>query len=136
MTSSLADQHSPSVLVVDDDDQMRTVIRRMLRGTRWRVVDVASAHEALARGLEGLEPFDLILTDVVMPDLDGYSLVARMRAQRPGLRAVYMSGYDHDIASKHGAPPDESLFLKKPFTVAELRGCLRDALGADDRLSS
>jgi CheY-like chemotaxis protein len=133
VSSLLAEHLDPTILIVDDDERVRLVIRRMLRDTRWRILDAGSALEALAQCEEHRDRIALVLLDVVMPDLDGCLLFARMRETIPALRAIYMSGYGVEILAKYGAAGDETSFLQKPFTSAALRVQLSSALDAADR---
>jgi two-component system, cell cycle sensor histidine kinase and response regulator CckA len=100
-----------TVLVVDDQDVVRDVIRLTLEGAGYTVLDAASPNDALALVREN-GPIDLLVTDVVMPEMDAFELADRVVSELPGVRVLYTSGY-----TDAGA---EGPFIQKPFTPAEL----------------
>ena len=100
-----------TVLVVDDQDVVRDVIRLTLEGAGYTVLDAASPNDALALVRDN-GPIDLLVTDVVMPEMDAFELADRVVSKLPGVRVLYTSGY-----TDAGA---EGPFIQKPFTPAEL----------------
>lgn len=118
--SSRDSGESKLVLVVEDDDMVRRNTVRMLIQGGYRVVEAASAQEALVRLLEPGEPFSLVLSDVVMPGMCGLELAGVLGATHPGMKLLFMSGYPQD-ASTLPAPLDPELnLLNKPFGREEL----------------
>ncbi|MBN9522390.1 response regulator [bacterium] len=117
-----------TVLVVEDEDAVRALTRHVLRHAGYVVVEAADAGAA-ARAAEGRE-IDLLVTDVVMPGLGGRELAERLRASRPGLKVLYLSGYTDDAVVRHGVLHERVHFLQKPFTPAALAWKVREALDA------
>ena len=117
------------VLVVEDEPAVRELVARVLEDNGYEVTRAALAREgidALAMG----EPFDLVVSDVVMPAMSGYELAAVVREEYPGTRLLFMSGYAHD-AAQGAAPLDEDVtLLRKPFAPDELAAAVRHALDA------
>ncbi|MCL4234813.1 MAG: response regulator, partial [Deltaproteobacteria bacterium] len=115
-----------AILVVEDEDAVRRLAKRVLERNGYRVIEAASGDEALAVGDD--VAIDLVLTDVVMPHMNGRQLVEKLLARRPGLRVVFMSGYTEDAIARHGVLEDGTAFLQKPFTAADLARKIREAL--------
>jgi PAS domain S-box-containing protein len=112
------------VLLVEDEEPLRLMVRRMLTSNGYEVLDAPDGEQGL-RAAEG-RPLDLLLTDVTMPHLDGPSLALRLLAIRPSLRILYMSG---DCSGDgHRGPP--APLLQKPFTPNDLLGVVRRILDA------
>ncbi len=113
-----------SVLVVEDEVQIRNVIRRVLERSNYRVTIAADPGEALER-LANEDSIDLLLTDILLPGMSGLELARAALALRPNLRIMYMSGYTEAEMSIDGDPT----YLEKPFTPQELVVKVREALG-------
>jgi hypothetical protein len=115
------------VLVVEDEETVRTLTCRILERGGYRVLRSASPAEAL-RMLETLEePIDLLLTDVVLPGMNGRELARRVLAARPGIKVIYMSGYAHNALSDRGVRAG-AILVNKPFTAEGLRRVVRGVL--------
>ena len=121
-----------TILLVEDEDEVRTLARRVLEDCGYRVLVAAGGVEALAvaRRYEGR--IDLLLTDIVMPRINGPRLVERFIATRPAPCVVYMSGYADDAIMQLEIDPG-TYFLRKPFTPLALARAIRDALDAARR---
>jgi signal transduction histidine kinase/CheY-like chemotaxis protein len=118
---------SESVLVVEDDPSMRRMAERILRRAGYQVVTSPGGRDAL-RKLEAEDHFDLLLTDVVMPEMSGTELAGRAGALYPDLRILLMSGY----VDRPGVGPveDDAELLEKPFRAEDLLSRVRDVLEA------
>ncbi|HET9551985.1 MAG TPA: ATP-binding protein [Anaeromyxobacteraceae bacterium] len=119
-----------TVLLVEDDPQVRKVAARMLEKLGYDVLAAAGGTEALMVEAAHAGPIHLLVTDVIMPGLNGRELADRLVARRPGLGVVYTSGYTGDIIESQGVLASRGVVLGKPFTVAELAMKVREALAA------
>jgi two-component system, cell cycle sensor histidine kinase and response regulator CckA len=117
-----------TVLVVEDEDQVRTLTAKLLETRGYRVLSAASAADAiaLAEGHEG--PIDLLLTDVIMPHVNGRQLAEKLRGIRPRIKVLYTSGYPRNIIAQHGVLDEGVRFIAKPFSLRELSIRVRGAL--------
>jgi len=106
-----------SVLLVEDEDGVREFARLALEGHGYAVTDAANGEAAVGL-LDPARPLDLLVTDVVMPGMDGRELAVRVRASWPGAGVVFVSGYVPDPARLAEVP--DAVFLPKPFTPADL----------------
>ena len=117
-----------TILLVEDDDGVRSLIEMVLREQGYRVLTANGG----SRALELLEahpgPLDLLVSDVVMPGMGGRELVTRVHEKRPGLRFLYLSGYTDDAVVRHGILEADVAFLQKPFTPNALAQKVRKTL--------
>ena len=120
---------SGKVLLVEDEAAVRDVARAQLESLGYSVLACANGAEALLVTGALSEPLDLLLTDVVMPGMNGRELAARLRERQPGLRVLFTSGYGEEVLARHGEPG--MLLLQKPFALARLASLVREALQAD-----
>ena len=118
------------ILLVEDEPSVRRHLQRALEGEGYRVRAVADAAHALALAERPGEGIDLLVTDVVMPGMSGPALAARLAAQRPGLRILYVSGYVEDVLAPRGVVASGAAFLEKPFTPEVLAAKVREVLKA------
>jgi CheY-like chemotaxis protein len=114
-----------TILLVDDDEEVRTLASGVLRDHGYVVLEAATPDEALAICAEHKDPIDLLLTDVVMPIMSGRELAERVRPLRPHAKIMYMSGYPGDVIGKHGVLTSGS-FVQKPFTPSILAAKVRE----------
>jgi CheY-like chemotaxis protein len=119
-----------TVLLVEDNDQLRRLTRRSLERLGYTVLEAASATDALAVSLEHRGDIQLLLTDVVMPGTDGAALSTNLTAVRHGLRTLFMSGYTANVLLDRGALGDKFHYLQKPFDLVGLGKAVRQALGS------
>jgi two-component system, cell cycle sensor histidine kinase and response regulator CckA len=116
------------ILVVEDDESVRELARRILERAGYRVVTAESGPDAL-RWCEGVKDApDLILTDIVMPQMSGPQMVAVAQYRWPRVRVLYMSGHAGDAIDAQGVSAAEVEFIAKPFTAAELSAKVRHVL--------
>jgi PAS domain S-box-containing protein len=120
-----------TVLLVEDDEAVRNVARATLRLQGYEVLEAESGEAARRLAAEYLHRIDLILTDVMMPGLDGPSLVEQLRVTRPAMKALFISGYAERAIVQHGFIPDGTPFLEKPFTPAQLLRRMRALLDTE-----
>jgi CheY-like chemotaxis protein len=117
-----------TVLVAEDDEQVRAVVRRVLARAGYQVLEARSGGEALAIAERHLESIDLLVTDVVMPEMGGPELAAALKGRRPSLRLLYMSGYTDDSVLRHGILEGDVAFIQKPLTPDLLLRKVRETL--------
>jgi len=122
-----------TVLLVEDEAAVRDVTREQLESLGYRVLSCANAAEALVACARHVEPLHLLLTDVVMPGMNGRELGLRVKERRPDIRVLYMSGYTEDAIAHRGVLEPGALLISKPFTQEALTRKLREALGAELR---
>ena len=101
-----------TVLVVDDQDFVRDVIKLALEGAGYRVLEAASPGDAIELARAKQHEIGLLVTDVVMPEMDAFELADRIACEIPGIRILYTSGYTDATA--------EGPFIQKPFTPAQI----------------
>lgn len=118
---------SESILIVEDDDTVLRLVHTILVDTGYEVAAVQDVNEALSLA-EGDRHFDLLLTDVVMPVMNGVDLSERLCQLRPGLKVIYMSGYADQGFQRRGLIDPDTNFLSKPFTPDELLHKVREGL--------
>ena len=121
---------SGTILVVEDADDLREVAERILTKNGYQVISVASGRDALEAAKNYGGTIDLLLTDVVMPHMQGNKLAVRLAAVRPGVRVLYMSGYAQPILGDDGTLEDGVLLIEKPFTESVLLAKVDHALHA------
>ena len=117
-----------TILLVEDEDDVRALAREVLERQGYEVIEAADGAQALGMCETASDRVDLILTDVVMPRMSGRELVDRVRATRPDMRVLYMSGYTEDAILRHGVRDASTLLLGKPFAPADLVRKTREVL--------
>jgi len=120
--------HGETVLVVEDETAMREVTRRILARNGYHVVAVASGHEALTALTRRLEHIDVLLTDVIMPHMQGRELADKIRILQPAVRVAFMSGYTQGLLSSQGVLEPDVHLIEKPFSEITLLTKLREIL--------
>ena len=117
-----------TILAVEDEEGLRDLIKEILELEGYTVLTAAHGAEALAVAREHPGGIDLLLTDVVMPRMNGPELAEKLVTLRPGIRALYMSGYTRGNITELGIPMEGVSLLGKPFTQEGLARAVRAAL--------
>lgn len=121
-----------TILVVDDDQSLRFLVRRTLGSAGYTVLMAENGDAALRLIAEYQDSIQLLLTDLVMPEMSGHELARRGREINPSMRVLFMSGYTEDEAVRQNMQSDGTAFVAKPFTVASLTRGVSRALGISD----
>ena len=116
------------MLVVEDEESVAALTRRVLVSHGYEVTTAANAMEALG-ALADTGKIDLLLTDMVLPETDGAQIAEKALAARPNLRVLFMSGYTEHPVLRHPAFDRGAPFIQKPFSPAALRKKIREVLG-------
>jgi len=117
-----------TVLLVEDEDAVRSFAARALGQRGYQVLEASTGTEALDVFESHQGDVDLVLSDVVMPEMDGPTLMAKLRRDRPDLKIIFISGYAEDSFRKHLAENEDFMFLQKPFDLKELAAAVKAAL--------
>jgi DNA-binding NtrC family response regulator len=117
-----------TVLVVEDEAMVRTLVVRILARAGFNVVAAANGEEAIAIAAAHEGPIALVVTDVVMPKMGGQKLVEQLRIARPSTRVLMMSGHAADVEDRERIIAEETPFLQKPFRPEQLLRKVREVL--------
>jgi PAS domain S-box-containing protein len=118
---------SETILLVEDEPQVRKAVGRQLRSCGYHVIEAADARAAMAI-VEGKHAIDVLLTDLVMPGIDGRRLATLVTAARPAVEVLFMSGYTEHIAMKSSSLVPSDRLLAKPFSLKQLTSAIRRTL--------
>ncbi len=118
---------SETILLVEDDECVRRVVSRVLRSNGYKVIEAADGNEAL-RQAERVTPVDLLVSDLMMPNMDGRALGREITAKFPRMKRLFMSGHDVDGDTENGTLHAAECFISKPFTPAEMLSAIRGLL--------
>jgi two-component system cell cycle sensor histidine kinase/response regulator CckA len=119
---------SETVLVVEDEPSVRALAVRILRERGYTVIEASNGKDALRTAHEYAGEIHLVLTDVVMPEMNGKVLVSQIKAARPGIRALFVSGYTDNAVVHHGILEPSVAFLQKPFAGNVLASKVREVI--------
>jgi PAS domain S-box-containing protein len=126
--AATAAEGTETILIAEDEPSLRALSARILEKYGYNVIVAESATDALQIVAGNGRRFDLLLTDLIMPELSGTALAERVQELAPGIRVLFMSGYADDVATKNGALQPGAPFLEKPFTANELASKVRELL--------
>lgn len=126
--SKLHLQGSETILLVEDNEHVRGMTQMVLEGLGYRILSAETGKRALAILRHQKTPVDLLLTDVVMPELNGKELYEQVRQERPNIKVLYMSGYTGDVIAHRGIVDPGVNFIQKPFSIETLGSKIRSVL--------
>jgi PAS domain S-box-containing protein len=118
-----------SILLVEDEDSVRQLVRETLESRGYRVLEAPNGSAALALAASHPDPIHLVITDVIMPGLNGHELIQQLLPARPTIKVLYLSGYAQDAFPTTAAADSQKTFLQKPFTLQNLSRKVREILG-------
>ena len=117
-----------SILLVEDEEYVREVAREILELEGYRVFEASHPNEALERYEQHGGNIDLLLTDVVMPGMDGHDLAVRLTRRQPSIKSIFMSGYTENALLRRGIRDLNAVYLQKPFTLQALVEKVREVI--------
>ncbi len=120
--------HGEGVLLVEDEPQILNFCKKTLEYLGYRVIEAADPKEAIRLAKEHPGEIDLLLTDVIMPQMNGRELEARIRPIRPGIKVLFMSGYTSNVIAHHGVLDEGTKLVQKPLELSNLARKVREAL--------
>ncbi len=123
--------HDEMLLLVEDDLSIMKLTQAMLAGMGYRVICANTPRDAVRLAAEHRGQIRLLITDVVMPGMNGKELSDRVHALYPGVKTLFMSGYTADVIAHRGVLEEKVVYLQKPFTMVELGAKVRQALERD-----
>jgi CheY-like chemotaxis protein len=126
--TSRSEARAGTVLLVEDEPALLQIANKMLASEGFRVIAANGPEHAIALSTASREPIDLLLTDVIMPGMNGRDLANLLRSLRPELRCLFMSGYPADVIATHGVLDPGVSFIQKPFRIAQLSAKVREVL--------
>ncbi len=118
-----------TVLLVEDEESVRQLVRETLEAKGYRVVEAQNGESGMAAAAQHDGKIDLVITDVVMPGMGGRELVKQLAQIRPETKVLYLSGYTEDAIVSEGTIESGAAFLQKPFTLQNLSRKVREVLG-------
>ncbi len=122
-----------SVLLIEDDDQLRKTIRRVLESRGYTVIDTSGSAEAIEYCESHQDHIDLVLSDMVMPDMSGPETVEHIQQHRPGAKVLFMSGYSDHAVFRDRSTQGQVNFIQKPFMPQDLAVKVRQVLDSPPR---
>ena len=127
-TGISAEGGTVTILLVEDDEMVRTLAKEMLEAIGYVILDAASPEEALSLFKNHHLSIDMVMTDVVMPKMSGKQMIEQIVAIRPGIPVLYMSGYTANVIAHRGVLDEGVCFIQKPFSMNDLAVKVRTAM--------
>lgn len=119
---------SETIFIVDDEIHIVSMLNQILSKIGYKVLSATNSSKAISLGQEYKGTIDVVLSDIIMPDMNGVGLIAILRETRPQLKAIFMSGYTNSMAVESAGMDKNTVFLQKPFTFEELARKIRNSL--------
>ena len=116
------------MLLCEDDDGVRVLLERILTSADFEVLPCRQPRDALQLAADQRRALDILVTDVVLPEMSGLELAGRLHERRPGLPTLFVTGHSRETVHEHGELPPGSAFLAKPFDGASLVRLVRDLI--------
>ena len=114
--------------MVEDQDDLRRLVSTVLGARGYRVLDACDGRSAVQLAAAAPDAIDLLLTDVIMPDITGKQVADEIRQARPRMRVLFMSGYPGEVIARRGVLEGGVAYLAKPFTIEALAAKVREVL--------
>lgn len=133
---SAAPRGTETVLLVEDEPAILKITQRNLEKSGYTVLAANSPQQAMALAEQYSGEIDVIISDVIMPEMNGRVLVEKLMVSRPSLKHLYMSGYTADLIAHHGVLDEGRNFIEKPFTREQLLAKLQNVLAVQGQGSA
>ena len=127
-TSSNLPGGTETVLIVEDEESVRTSVRRILAKCGYTTIEALNGADAIRKFAEFPDSIDLVITDLLMPEMGGRELVDRLMVTKPDLKVIFMSGYAEDAVAFDGVLANGAAFIGKPFSLQTFATAVRDKL--------
>jgi two-component system sensor histidine kinase EvgS len=132
-TAKIPCGHGETILVVEDEVSILKLTRKMLEELGYAVLTAGRPCDAMQLADARVGKIHLLITDVVMPEMNGKALAERLRGLYPALKCLFMSGYTANVIAHHGILDEGVHFIQKPVSMTDLAAKVREALGTSDR---
>jgi CheY-like chemotaxis protein len=126
--STITTNNNETILVVEDEQNLLHICQTMLLDLGYKVLAADTPEAALLLAADHKDGIDLLLTDVVMPGMNGRELQAQMQKSNPGVKCLFMSGYTANVISHHGVLEQDVHFIQKPFTFKDISKKITETL--------
>ncbi len=117
-----------TVMLIEDEPMVRRLAKKILLMHGYKVIEQKSGGLAIAYFDEHNPAIDLLITDVIMPGMNGRELQEKLQEKLPGLKALFMSGYTENVIAHHGVLDEGTEFIQKPFSIVSLTQKVREVL--------